>query len=324
MPPSAHEFALLEMRAASEETQILRHATGKSASRYLFFPGCQLAGIRPDQTLALYHHLQSIDNETGIWLDCCGAPAHWAGRQEENTANLDRLIGLWQSMGSPPLLLACSSCRKLFTEHLPQLPTVSVWSYLADQPLPVFPPTTSSLALSDPCSARHDPKTRQAVRTLLASLGQQLSPLTMSGEETECCGYGGLMANADPALADQVARARVSQSQVPLLTYCAMCRDRLARTGKGVVHLLDLLFPDHAHPAEEPPASLSARRKGRATLKATIAKLHGEAQAKAEHPGDELILVIPPALAAQLEERRILEEDLRLVLTAPPARELSW
>jgi len=320
MPTSAHEFALLEMRAASAETHILRHAPGKNVSRYLFFPGCQLAGIRPDQTLALYRRLLAIDGETGIWLDCCGAPAHWAGREEESSGNFDRLIGLWQSMGSPPLLVACSSCRKLFTEHLPQLPTVSVWSILADQPLPDSPPTSSPLALSDPCSARHDQTTREAVRGLAAALGQPLAPLPMSGELTECCGYGGLMANADPGLADKVVRARAEQSAVPLLTYCAMCRDRLATTGKEVVHLLDLLFPEHAHPAEEPPASLSARRKGRAGLKAAIEKLHGETWPKPALPGDDLTLAIPQAVAAQLEERRILEEDLRQVLAAAPGQ----
>ena len=45
MPPSAHEFALMDMGFSTGEfCRLSRHQPGWSTSRYLFYPGCQLAG----------------------------------------------------------------------------------------------------------------------------------------------------------------------------------------------------------------------------------------------------------------------------------------
>ncbi len=307
MPASAHWFALLEMRAAASETALVRHAPDKTSSQVIFFPGCQLAGIRPDQTLRLYARLRELQAETGIWLDCCGAPAHWAGREEEFSQFRDRLAGIWDSMGRPQVLTACSTCLKIFREHLPEITVASVWT---------LPLTTGAkgvsrpaLALTDPCTSRHDPATRQAVRALLTAMGQELAPLAMSGELTECCGFGGLMEGADPALARKVTAARVAQANGVFLTYCAMCRDQLAKTGKPVLHLLDLLFADTTHPADEAPASLSARRAGRRLLKAKSLE-----ELPTDEPWEKLSLTIAAPVAALLEERRILVDDIRQVL----------
>ncbi len=243
MPASAHWFALAEMRSAAGETALLRHAPGKTASRVIFFPGCQLAGIRPKQTLGLYALLLDRNDATGIWLDCCAAPAHWAGREEEFKTMLSRLQDELEHHGSPP------GAHSLFNlpADLQGTPTGNRDGFrLGDWPKlllarPIRQP--NALALTDPCTSRHDEETRQAVRTLLAAMGQDLAPLAMSGELTECCGFGGLMDNADPGLARKVAAARARQSDAVFLTYCAMCRDQLAKTGKGVLHLLDLLLP---------------------------------------------------------------------------------
>ncbi|MDP3481010.1 MAG: 4Fe-4S dicluster domain-containing protein, partial [Desulfoprunum sp.] len=116
MPASAHWFALEEMRSVSSEGALVRHAPGKTTSRTLLFPGCQLAGIRPQQTLRLYDRMLELEPATGIWLDCCAAPAHWAGRAGEFTDILTRLENTWQSMGRPRVLTACSTCLKMFRE----------------------------------------------------------------------------------------------------------------------------------------------------------------------------------------------------------------
>ena len=313
MPPSAHWFALEEMRSAGSEGSLVRHAPGKTVSRWLFFPGCQLAGIRPDQSLHLYDRLRELEPETGICLDCCGAPAHWAGRVEEFSGILTRLQEIWSTMGRPTMLMACSTCLQIFREHLPRVETASVWAVLAGQPVSPLPPR-SALALSDPCTSRNDKRTRNAVRTLLEAMGQPLAPLTMSGELTECCGFGGLMDSANPALARKVSTARAVQSQADMLTYCAMCRDQLAKTGKPVLHLLDLLFPVCAHPATEPPASISERREGRRRLKADVLAGHSPADISPPNPWQALRLVLSEPVAALLEERRILDDDIQRVL----------
>jgi Fe-S oxidoreductase len=316
MPASAHWFALEEMRAAAGETALCRHAPGQTASRIILFPGCQLAGIRPEQTLRLYDRMLELEPATGIWLDCCAAPAHWAGRAAEFSAMLTRLAEIWTNMGRPRLLTACSTCLKMFREHLPEIEVASVWTVLAKEPVALVAMAESRppLALSDPCTSRHDEETRNAVRHLVAAAGQPLAPLPMSGILTECCGFGGLMDNAASATAKKVREARVAQSETGFLTYCAMCRDQLAKTGKPVLHLLDILFTDQAHPAAKPPASISARRANRRMLKAKVLARYSPAELHDRQPWQDLTLALAEPVIALLEERRILEDDIRRVL----------
>lgn len=317
MPPSAHAFALDEMRAAlGPQAELIRHAPGHKTSAAILFPGCQLAGIRPEQTLGLYRHLLSAMPDTGIWLGCCGAPAHWAGRREEFARIGDEFLQSWRQMGEPRVLTCCSSCLAMFREHLPEVKAEPVWSL----PAGVWPAPAGSaaglppLALTDPCTARHDPATREAVRTLLTRLGQELVKLPMAGELTECCGFGGLMDNANTELAQKVRERRVSQTEAGFLTYCAMCREQLAKTGKPVLHLLDLLLPDLASPAEEPPQGISARRENRRQLKTRLLKEHFGEQPTPPEPWRAIGLKLVPGLAPVLEKRRILDEDIQRVL----------
>lgn len=313
MPPSAHWFALEEMRAAhSEQAALIQHAPGQDGSRAVFFPGCQLSGIRPEQTERLYDCLLEQEPRTGIWLDCCGAPAYWSGREDEFAAVVRQFETVWNDMGRPVVVTACSTCLKMFRDHLPALSAVSAWTVLAGKALcPVALP--APLALSDPCTSRHDTETRDAVRALLARAGQALADLPMSGELTECCGFGGLMDNANPALARKVAEARVAQSEAPFLTYCAMCRDQLAKTGKPVLHILDLLFPDLAHAADEGPAGISARRMNRRKLKNVVLARYDQ-DGMPPMPWEGVRLALSDDTVALLEERRILEDDVRQVL----------
>lgn len=313
MPPSAHWFALEEMRSARSEGALLAHGPEQDKSAVLFFPGCQLAGIRPDQTARLYERLLELEPATGVWLDCCGAPAHWSGRTGEFSGLCDDLRRLWEQSGRPRILAACSTCLKMFRDHLPGLEVLSVWAFLAEHPMKGAAAPSPPLALSDPCTARHDGPTRAAVRTLLEKAGQPLAPLPMSGELTECCGFGGLMDSANPDLARKTAEARAAQSDACFLTYCAMCRDQLARIGKPVLHMLDVLFPDAAHPAGESPAGISTRRANRRRLKNDLLSGCGRPPAPAA-PWEGLPLLISGPVAELLEKRRILEDDLRRVL----------
>lgn len=314
MPPSAHWFGLEEMKSAQGESRLLTHAKNQQESAALFYPGCQLAGIRHLQTVRLYDELCAIEPKTGIWLDCCGAPAYWSGRQKDFEILVERFRDDWQSMGKPRLILACSTCLKLFRENLPEIESVSVWKLLAEQQLVKSNRGRNPLALSDPCTSRDDEETQGAVRDILQQLEQPLAPLAMSEKLTECCGYGGLMEGTDPGLGRKVVEARVNQSTSDMLTYCAMCRDRLALTGKPVYHLLDLLYPETALDASSPAASISSRRVNRRRLKQMMIERSGKEESPLRYDWEDIDLVISQALAIVMEERHILIDDVRRVL----------
>lgn len=320
MPPSAHEFALRDMAfSQGERFAMARHEPGRTASQYLFFPGCQLCASSPEQVRRVYDHLRHrLSGGVALMLDCCGAPAHWAGRQEMFAAGLAAWKQRWSGLGRPEPIMACATCLRMFTDHLPEAGAVSLWELLetaglpeAGRCLPKIP-----LAVHDPCTTRNEPGVQDAVRRLLARMEVAVEELDPGREKTECCGFGGLMQNANPALAREVAERRGGRSQRDFLAYCAMCRDNFAAAGKRTVHLLDLLFPDpdDPDPAGRPRPGWSQRRENRTRLKADLCReLWGERPAAgAEH--QKIVLRIDPDVNAVLESRRILIEDLQKVI----------
>jgi glutamate synthase (NADPH/NADH) small chain len=320
MPPSAHEFALEDMAfSLSNRFSLARHEPGRTASARAFFPGCQLAGSAPDKVIAVYEYLRSrLEGGVGLIMGCCGAPAFWAGSDERLAGGLEAVRGQWNALGRPQMILACSTCLRVFRDHLPDVPVISLWTVIDETggPVPRGVPHEPFLIIHDPCTTRSEPGIQTSVRHILGRLGVRAGELELSREKTECCGFGGLQYNANADMARETALVRAHRSDADYLAYCAMCRDRLASVGKRVLHLLDLLFPD---PAVSDPAALkdpgwSGRQERRSLLKERLMKdLWSEEPARAgEHRG--IKLEMSPEVRTLLEERRIFDEDLQRVI----------
>jgi Fe-S oxidoreductase len=320
MPPSAHEFALEDMRfSQSERFRLTRHAPGLSHSSQVFFPGCQLCASAPALVQRTYARLiATLTDGVGLMLGCCGAPAFWAGQEDAFQQVCDDFVKDWTSLGQPGLIIACSTCFNMFSEHLPQVPVVSLWELIAlrDLPKPSDAVAAPVLAIHDPCTTRPYPTIQKAVRAILMHLGISAEELPLGGDKTECCGYGGLMQNANPELAREVALRRARSSPRDYLTYCAMCRDSLAAVGKRAVHLLELIFPDvaEADPAARRRTGWSERMDNRESLRQTLLRnLWGEATETVQ-PYPSVNLIISEDVRERLEKRRILDEDLQRVI----------
>ena len=320
MPPSAHEFALQDMAfSQSERFAMARHAPGSTTSQHLFFPGCQLCAASPDQMRRVYDHLRSrLSGGVALMLGCCGAPAHWAGQQETVSTAMAHWEATWTGLGRPRPIMACATCLKMFNSHLVEAEVTSLWEVLEETGIPesgLFQPG-APVVVHDPCTTRDEPSVQDAVRRLLSRMKVVTEELILSRAKTECCGFGGLMQNANPGLAREVAEHRGRHSSREYLAYCAMCRDNLTASGKPTMHLLDLIFPDVtiADPGRRPRPGWSQRRVNRSRLKADLCRdLWGdEPAADAEHR--QIVLRISPDVAAVLESRRILEEDIQKVI----------
>ncbi len=320
MPPSAHEFALLDMEfSLSDRFALARHAPGSDRSTHLFFPGCQLCASAPEQIRPVYDYLRrSLDGPVGLMLGCCGAPAHWAGRRalyEGVRADWQRQ---WETMGRPELILACATCLDMFGEHLPEVPVRSLWQVMADKPLPSAGASlvAGPLAVHDPCTTRRLPAVQQAVRRILAGYGMATVELDLGRERTECCGFGGLMQNANPPLAAETVQRRAQRSPHDYLAYCAMCRDNLASTGKRAVHLLDLYFPPAGatDPAARPRPGWSRRRDHREWLRRELLETLWHEEVDLMEDYRRLTLEMDAEVRERLESRRILIEDLQQVI----------
>ena len=104
MPPSAHEFALLDMGFSnSQHFAMARHQPGHSSSDQAFFPGCQLSASSPDQVRSVYEYLAgNMDGGVGLILGCCAAPAAlgWTDRGLSGRTFQDQ--GLLDGTGTTP------------------------------------------------------------------------------------------------------------------------------------------------------------------------------------------------------------------------------
>jgi Fe-S oxidoreductase len=337
MPASFHEFALQDMAHSNgERFDLCRHEPGREESAWLYFPSCQLCATSPGEVLSSYRFLRErLAGGVGIILRCCGAPAFWAGREDLFRQSLETLRRDWERMGRPRIITACSTCRSLFGEHLPEMETETLWKVLEETGLPVreaYPLCNGerkTLAIADPCITRHDRETRESVRRIAQSLGFAIEELTLSGGKPECCGYGGLMYNADPSLARDVITHRATKPELAdttyyrtavsdndYLAYCAMCRDNLASAGKRTAHLIELLFPnvDGADPAARGWISWSERRRNRTKVKEAILAELGEKRGGTVEEQEKIILDMVEEVRRRIDERRILEDDIRKVI----------
>ena len=132
MPPSAHDFPLRDMAFSnSDKCTLARHQPGTTVSRYLFFPGCQLSASSPPQVEQVYALLtQKLAGGVGLMMRCCGAPADWSGHRALFQETLADFTSQWEGMGSPQLILACSTCYEIFKTHFPQAAIISLWEVL--------------------------------------------------------------------------------------------------------------------------------------------------------------------------------------------------
>ncbi len=320
MPPSAHDFPIRDMLFSnSEKCSLARHQPGTAASRFLFFPGCQLSASAPEHVKKVYGALtEKLPGGVGIMLRCCGAPADWSGRHGLFESTMDDFRRLWEEMGSPELIPGCSTCYEILKTHLPNARVTSLWEVFDRLGFPgaVKPEgSPKAIAVHDTCTTRHEEQIHKSVRNILERLGYGIEELPLTREKTECCGYGGMMFFANPELAKEVIRRRIEASPLDYVAYCAMCRDYFASRGKRTFHLLDLIFglPEDEAATKKGPG-YSYRHENRVRLKAAMLKeLWGETMAE-QREYETLRLGISPRIQELMDQRLILVEDLKAVI----------
>ncbi|HTZ19155.1 MAG TPA: heterodisulfide reductase-related iron-sulfur binding cluster, partial [Dissulfurispiraceae bacterium] len=317
MPPSAHDFALRDMAFSNSQAFALaRHQPGFHSSSTIFFPGCQLSASSPQQVAKVYEYLrQKVDGGIGLILGCCGAPADWAGEKESFDKTMAAFAATWRNMGAPKVITACSSCLRVFRNHLPNVQVESLWPLFAVTPLPEteIKKMPDSVAIHDTCAARHDAVVQDNVRFILGKLGVKVSELPANRHLSPCCSYGGLMSFANPEVADKVVGRRVGESELDYLVYCAMCRDNFAARGKRALHILDLIWtPEQVDPASRKGPGYSQRHENRSKLKTQLLKEVWGENVTGEEKGFELC--ISQEISTVLEKRMILVEDVQKVI----------
>ena len=320
MPPSAHDFALRDMAFSNgDKAALARNAPGRKESDYLFFPGCQLNASSPDYVQKMYAFLREVypADGVGLMLRCCGAPAEWAGREQIFEDTRSEFLAEYKKLGSPELILACSSCYQIFKSHYPYLKIRSFWEVYDESGPQEFSERVFAgpVAVQDPCSTRYESQLQDAVRNILKKLGCEVKELPFSREKTECCSYGGLMWLANRPVAEKMVQQRIKESEHDYVTYCAMCRDFFARRGKRTLHLLDYIFGDpHKDHTLTAVVGFSQRHENRARLKQKFLKELWSESMPEKNPYELIRVTLPDDVRKMVADRLILVEDIQKVI----------
>jgi Fe-S oxidoreductase len=324
MPPSAHEFALLDMRySMSPSCFLCRSRPGFEKPEYIFFPGCQLPASEPGLVRRVYADLMAaLSGGVGIFLGCCGIMAYWAGDAAAFEEAKEKLRSSWERLGSPELIAACPTCASALRD-LAGIKTIDLFGVLSGTGLggKAGAAVPESMVLHHACGARGDGEIKAHVRSLAALLGIKLRDGAPEKQDP-CCGYGGLAQFVNEDTASALTGCALGQlgGEEPLLTYCINCRDRFRSKGRDTRHLLELLYPAPGA-ASGPPGSWksptwSRRQDNRAAFRRDLLK---EIWGEDTEAGETMELIIDEGLERTIEKTHILKSDIAGVIARAEA-----
>ena len=316
LPETFYEYWIEDMDFSNSEEAALLYSPTENP-KYLYFPGCQMPASDPEYVTKSYSWLLgAFPDDAALMLGCCGAPASWAGREDERREVMDGISAKWQSLGKPTAVLACPTCVKMFREFLPEIPVVTLWELMAERGGFDKLENTGTASVFDSCSSRYSPKMRGSVRGLAGSMGFALEELPSHGELAKCCGYGGLVFSVTPEIVDGVREQNAAMSDNDYITFCVNCRDSFASVGKNSFHILDaLFFEDYRERGMRPAPSLSERRDNRHRAKRIMeGKTGNGGESAAREPYMDLKIVVSPELTAKMDRALVYEENIKRTL----------
>lgn len=215
--------------------------------KYGFMAGCALSSSNPQQVGEIIAYLKKYYPDLAVIQGCCGKPTRMIGDEKLFQARFQTLTDQVNQAGIDELIVACQGCIKTMTLQN-QFPTSSLWVKLAEIGLPQEMIGKASqrdviFSVQDSCPTKEITEIHQAVRFLLEQLGYQVAANRLSGENTLCCGMGGMCGVSNPPLAKEFATKRVNDFKTPhIVTYCSSCTAAMLMGGGKAWHLLDLIF----------------------------------------------------------------------------------
>lgn len=308
MPPSTHEFALLDQEFSNKEGFLARPQIGYETCKYLFFPGCQATAVSPETVERAYLDLcERLEGGVALMLGCCGAISSWAGREDLLKEAMEQFLKHWKELGMPEVICACPTCKKNFDEHL-EVKTVGIWQVLLEKGLKSLD-NPYTVSIQDACGARGDRETQEQIRAFVQALGCEIEEMELNGDLSPCCGFGGLTKYANKEVSLKKAEFAAGRTSHQILTYCMACRDQLLRAGADTCHILELAYG--IFPKEIP--DISARRWNRLNL---AQKLRKEIWKEEIEMTEGLSITYSENVLTLMEERMILKTDVEAVLKA--------
>lgn len=131
-------YIMKDLANANNDALLVRKAYDESSweeyakCAHAFFPGCQLTSSDPDSVIAVYQELLYVFPDTAMFMQCCGFAAEKAGDAGMAGEIISSIRNNWNALGKPEVITACSSCRRWFSENLPEIPAVSLYDFFIE------------------------------------------------------------------------------------------------------------------------------------------------------------------------------------------------
>lgn len=311
MPWAFHEFYMRDMEFSNNDAAFSKTAKGYEKSQYMFFPGCQLGASDPRYVKESYKFLTKHFPDTALMLNCCGAPADWAGDVENHNKTLEKIKADWIKLGKPKAIFACPTCKQMFQRFLPEIEGRFIYTLIDEKESNLINKCKAeTVSVFDPCSSRHEPELQQSIRNLATKVGFTLEPLPMEGKLAECCSYGGQVAITYPPYVEHSVKKRVEQNDNPYITYCSNCRDTFVAAKKRTWHIFDIIFDLDNENRALP--TISERREIRIQLKRQLLNEFWNEDNSMKKT--EFEVLISQELKEKLHKKYILETDVYTVI----------
>jgi heterodisulfide reductase subunit D len=218
-----------------------------------YFVGCVSSYMETEIAHAWVSILDKLDIPFTVdeeeW--CCGAPLYFAGLEDKVHDMVIHNVDAIEKSGASTAVMTCPTCSMIFKKYYPRwmrkdlnFEVLHVAEYLERLQKQGRLHLGSlekarTVTYHDPCHLGRGQGIYDAPRKILDSMeGVTLKEMNLSGENSLCCGGGGLLPTGFPVLSDALARERASAMKACgaewIVSSCPGCKENLKIAAKKV------------------------------------------------------------------------------------------
>lgn len=241
---------ILERHTLYPENVTSMEINPKKKAEILYFAGCTTLNRRKETAVATTKILESAGVDFTVLQEewCCGYPLHALGFRKEFEAFSEHNIKSFKETGCKTIVCSCPSCAYMFKKIYPagkynvQHTSQFFWELMKNNRLNLKD-VEREVVFHDPCSLARKLNVYEEPRLILKSIPKiNLKEAYSNKKNTQCCGRGGALGIANPALSLQLAKNRVAQlkeTSASVVTACPSCELALKEADE-TIEVLDL------------------------------------------------------------------------------------